>query len=440
MRDILKKVRFKYEYKQFNSLLPAPYDEVYLDESEWELEGAKKIGPKFHPEIYRIWEEVKAAVGFEEPTELFLFEGDLDLACHETHDGKAITSLWSIKSPHRICLSERLTRLLDDNELRFALGQEAGKLAYRHILIYLSTYEASPVPYCDSISMSTVIIERIFDRIRCFSSDRAGCLACPDPYAAVSAMCKLTDLREGKKPERPSMSKFIRSFNGEILSGNLNIGNIKGEKMIRAAQILLFLSSQLNPKRRGKPALTSAQLERLSIKLSDNLFEHPKDEKILRFLHYLGGIIIWLMQGSKEDIGYDEYGLDYLLEVLDEFSENPFSYLDFNNTETITPRLRKTISYYAARPEDFRRQLFDKTASVYLHLSECNYFDEEDFEEDADENSDFNRTGYDRLMELGNMLGFTVAELWEIVHKSDEHIYESDFTKHWVRNVHTLFV
>lgn len=101
---------------------------------------------------------------------------------------------------------------LNDEELKFVIGHEAGHVKSGHVLYHLlSAYlgkAASLIPGVGPLTVSSMIVAlRYWNRMSEFTADRAGLLACQNLDAAVSAIMKTSGL-----PERFYASASIEGF------------------------------------------------------------------------------------------------------------------------------------------------------------------------------------------------------------------------------------
>lgn len=151
-----------------------------------EMKGhSLQVLPNILPNLYEMCQDVKTALGFDEPIDFYI-TGSADI------NASAILSTDSSK-PHVIDINSALFNLMSDDELRFILGHEIGHLINRDGLlkeIYCYIY---PDMDDEEKTIPRFLESRyeLWGRLAEFSADRYGYIACENIEACVTAMYKL---------------------------------------------------------------------------------------------------------------------------------------------------------------------------------------------------------------------------------------------------------
>ncbi len=136
------------------------------------------------PRLDTLFREVKEAICFTEPVELFIV-GQTNInaaAIHAPEEG----------FPHAVQLTAGAIERMTDDELRFVLGHELGHLAYRHyrvILVHIALTDSD-----GESSMPALLARHLegWDRLAELSADRAGLLCSQEQLdTVVSAFFKM---------------------------------------------------------------------------------------------------------------------------------------------------------------------------------------------------------------------------------------------------------
>ena len=82
-----------------------------------------KLTPRLAPRLATLLDEVRRALGYVEPVDLFVVESaEINALAVHSRD----------QMPHIISLSSRLIERMSDEEIRFVLGHELGHLCFQH--------------------------------------------------------------------------------------------------------------------------------------------------------------------------------------------------------------------------------------------------------------------------------------------------------------------
>ena len=98
---------------------------------------------------------------------------------------------FGMDSPKAIVLYSSLLQLMDRNELQFIIGHEMGHICLGHTKLNTLVGGMAGIP---SNITSAILMHLAFlwwNRACEYSADRAGILACGNPYKAISALTKL---------------------------------------------------------------------------------------------------------------------------------------------------------------------------------------------------------------------------------------------------------
>lgn len=143
-----------------------------------------RLTPVIAPRLHALLAEVRDAVGFSEPVDLFV-SGDTTINA----------SAWPSPGgrPHAVALTSGAVERMSDDELRYVFGHELGHLAYGHGRLQL-VHQVLTDDDGDS-TMPPLLTRRLesFSRLAELSVDRVGFLACGARLdVAVSVFFKLT--------------------------------------------------------------------------------------------------------------------------------------------------------------------------------------------------------------------------------------------------------
>ncbi len=138
--------------------------------------------------LYSLFEEARSTLGIQVPVELYV---------QQMYSLNAYTN--GVEYPH-VTVTTSLTSVLTDEELMFVLGHELGHVKSEHVLYRQIGYYLPMMIHV--IGPSTLGIGNIiamglnaalYDWMRKgeLTADRAGLLACQNPTAAQTALCKL---------------------------------------------------------------------------------------------------------------------------------------------------------------------------------------------------------------------------------------------------------
>lgn len=149
-----------------------------------------RLTPLLAPRLYRLFEEVKEKLRFEEPVELFV-QSNSDI------NGFSLHTLTPDK-PHIVSLTSGMIERMNDDELRFVLGHELGHLHFRHHrprLVYAALVGEDDPDEELAARVPPLLQRRMesWERLAELSADRAGFVAIEGRLEpVVSAFFKLT--------------------------------------------------------------------------------------------------------------------------------------------------------------------------------------------------------------------------------------------------------
>lgn len=164
-------------------------------------------GSNFHitksacPELYRLCTEVYDTLCLPTYPEVY---------AQQDYYINAYTTGYQTKS--FIVISSGAADKLNDDELKFVIGHEAGHVKSGHVLYHLaSAYLGSAINLIPGAgvlaSALTLSALRYWNRMSEFTADRAGLLACQNLDAAVSSIMKMSGL-----PERFYKTADLKGF------------------------------------------------------------------------------------------------------------------------------------------------------------------------------------------------------------------------------------
>lgn len=136
-----------------------------------------------------------------------------------------------------IVLSTGAVDKLEDNELRFVIGHEAGHVKSGHVLYHLMTaflgQILAAIPGVNNVgALGIGSALTYWNRMSEFTADRAGLLACQDLDAALSAIMKMSGL-----PERYFGKASIQGFMKQAREFDEQYGGTS-DKIIKTISIL----------------------------------------------------------------------------------------------------------------------------------------------------------------------------------------------------------
>ncbi len=164
-----------------------------------------RLTPLLAPRLTSLLDEVKRALSFDEPVELFVGQDG------EVNAG-AMPSLGE-GLPNVITLTSALVERMTDPELRFVLGHEVGHLAFRH---YRARMAAAAFGLDDQNEPRTppLLLRRMesWDRLAEISADRAGFLVVGGDLATAVAV--FFKIQSGLGPEhlRFDLTAFLEQL------------------------------------------------------------------------------------------------------------------------------------------------------------------------------------------------------------------------------------
>ncbi len=242
-------------------------------ENEWKmmLEGhSYKVSEDLTPDIFRICNEVKTALGFEEPLEFYITNSS-------NFNAFAIPKSDDDQN-HLINLNSTLVERLTNDELKFVIGHEIGHLISNSIRIKKLINFVFPEENRIPLALANKI--RLWDQLSELTADRYGYLACPDIKICMEGFFKLSSgldiqrlniqmdallddndkrinyFKTGKginlssHPINPIRIKCLQLFSGSVLLKNSRNGNPQTEadkvledQVNELIKILLVMSS-----------------------------------------------------------------------------------------------------------------------------------------------------------------------------------------------------
>lgn len=131
------------------------------------LASQLRLTPVVSPRLHGLLDEARAALGFDEPIDLFVApSADINAgAIHSVHGAR----------PHVLSVTSALIERMDDDELRFVLGHELGHLGYQHYRARLAG-AAFGEDEAGEPRVPPLLARRLesWDRLAELSADRAG--------------------------------------------------------------------------------------------------------------------------------------------------------------------------------------------------------------------------------------------------------------------------
>ncbi|RLI07877.1 hypothetical protein DRO32_03220 [Candidatus Bathyarchaeota archaeon] len=170
---------------------------------EWGIEGrirkellanCLRVGERQCPSLHELYVDCASSLGVEEPPELFV-------ECNPY----PVSYIVGV-SKAMIVLSTGLVDVMEEDEVRFALGHELGHFLCQHVLYqtmvrYISEIVArlgdvisvaGPLGGMTKVAVKPIEVALLsWSRVSEFSADRAGLIACRDLDTALSALVKL---------------------------------------------------------------------------------------------------------------------------------------------------------------------------------------------------------------------------------------------------------
>lgn len=268
-----------------------------------------RLTPLLAPRLCTILDEARAALGFDEPLEMFV-EQDASV------NASAIHSLGPAE-PHVITLTSGLVERMTDDELRFVLGHELGHLGWRHYRARLAL-AAFGVDPRESSKAPPLLARRLesWDRLAEISADRAGFVVIDARLeTAVSAFFKM---QSGLGPEHLRFD--IKAFLEQLATlQKLERRELLAQFSHPATPIRVRALDLFGAARRtGRPmAEVDAEVEALA-RVMDYAPSEPLDIHLRDFL-LSGGLLVANAGGDA----IDESEWNVLAQVLLPFSADP---------------------------------------------------------------------------------------------------------------------
>jgi Zn-dependent protease with chaperone function len=129
---------------------------------------------------------------------------------------------FGLSSPKAIVLYDSLLQVMDRKEIQFILGHEMGHVKLGHTWLNSLVGGMAGIPGSGAASLILVLALRWWNRACEFSADRAGLLACADPYKAVSALVKV-EIGSGElSPETFQRAMAMIDAQDDQISNNLS--------------------------------------------------------------------------------------------------------------------------------------------------------------------------------------------------------------------------
>ena len=270
-----------------------------------------KLTPRLAPRLAALLEEVRGALGYGEPVDLFVSESaEINAVAVHSRD----------QLPHIISLSSRLIERMDDEEIRFVLGHELGHLCFQHNRLLLLPLVFGKDDDGDS-QMPNLLARRleIWQRLAELSADRAGFLAANGRLeAAVSVFFKLAS---GLGPEHLhfDIAAFLQQLEElRQLERRDSLSDFSHPAIpIRVRALQLYRDA-------GGLSATAEQLAQVDAEVAElaKLMERqPADAEELHKLNYVlaGGVLI----GHSDGDGLGERELQWLIEMLLPLTSDP---------------------------------------------------------------------------------------------------------------------
>lgn len=155
------------------------------EESYWHnrMNGhCMKADPNLLSSFYRLCQEVKQRLGFEEPVDFYV-------------TGEATINAFSVASedsgrPHIVNVNSELFNLMSEDELKFVVGHELGHLINKDTALKSLIYFVYP-PQSTALPLTLQYKIHLHDNLAELVADRYGYLACGNLDACVTAFYKM---------------------------------------------------------------------------------------------------------------------------------------------------------------------------------------------------------------------------------------------------------
>lgn len=155
------------------------------DDAYWQskMEGhCMKVEKKLLPELYALFQEVKEALNYTAPVDLFV-TGNSDINAFSL-------ATKAEDKPNIVNINSGLLELMSNDELKFVIGHELGHLMnkdteLRRLLYFIYPPETTQIPILLQYKI------RLHDQLAELVADRYGYLACRNLDACVSAFFKM---------------------------------------------------------------------------------------------------------------------------------------------------------------------------------------------------------------------------------------------------------
>lgn len=164
----------------FLALWVAMFSAANLAQTRYGLKGAK-VSAKQLPEIYKIKREIAAR--FHMP--------EFNIYIVESPHPKAFSL--GLGAPYTMVLTSTLLEILDEDELRFIIGSQAGHILFGHtkVSIFLGGDEKGLPAIVAWVGKFRDLFIAWYHRYECYSADRIGILAVGQVEVAMRACAKI---------------------------------------------------------------------------------------------------------------------------------------------------------------------------------------------------------------------------------------------------------